>query len=278
MEVSSSKPARFGGAAAIGVAFGVYAVVSLGGGVALGGPSDLDTESGFGGGDGIAQKAVTGGFFGIDVADAAIQSNGKYVVAGTADGDFTVVRFNADGTVDNTFSGDGLATASFTPDASSSHENVFATSVAVDTTTSPEKIVVAGSRDDHTFDENDDIAVARFNGDGTLDTTFSADGKVATDISPHGEPGSNPANGSFDQAGDVAVLAGGKVLVGGGSTIFSPSGQRRVAFAQYEADGDPDPTFDTDGQAVANIPSNRQETVTRMVVGSTTITAALRGY
>src|SRR5687768_824947 len=99
MEVSDPQRRQFAGATAIGVALAVYAIVSLGGGVALGGPADLDTESGFGGGDGIAQKAVPAvGTFGfLRIADAAIQLDTKYVVAGTVDGDFAVVRFNADG-------------------------------------------------------------------------------------------------------------------------------------------------------------------------------------
>src|SRR5688500_13054317 len=89
MEVSDPQRRQFAGATAIGIALAVYAIVSLGGGVALGGPADLDTESGFGGGDGIAQVPIpnTGTFAFLGIADAALQADGKYIVVG--DGNVT---------------------------------------------------------------------------------------------------------------------------------------------------------------------------------------------
>ena len=39
------------------------------------------------------------------------------------------------------------------------------------------KIVVAGTASDY-----DDFALARYNADGSLDTTFSGDGKLTTDF------------------------------------------------------------------------------------------------
>ncbi|MDX6581800.1 MAG: hypothetical protein QOI10_984 [Solirubrobacterales bacterium] len=265
----SSIRSRFGGAAAIAFALGLYALVSIGGDVAFGGPADLDTSFD---GDGLAQKAVPVSEFSFArVADAVIQGDGKYVVAGSGDvdlngrDDLVVVRFMPDGSVDTGFGTMGIATASFA-------DNVTASAVALDGS-SPQKIVVAGTQDDHTFDEDDDFAVARFNDNGTLDTNtdgdpvthFSTDGKLTTDIVP-------PSNNSQDLAGDVAVLPSGAVLVGGGSRL---GGQARAAFARYLADGTADASFSTDGQSVANVAG--ADMVRRMVVdtGASTITAAL---
>jgi uncharacterized delta-60 repeat protein len=63
-------------------------------------------------GDGktITQFTTTG----ADGAQAVqIDANGKYVVAGFRTGDFAVIRYNPDGTLDSTFSGDGKVIVSF---------------------------------------------------------------------------------------------------------------------------------------------------------------------
>jgi|AntDryMetagUQ889_1029465.scaffolds.fasta_scaffold14584_2 uncharacterized delta-60 repeat protein len=40
----------------------------------------------------------------------AVQDDGKSVVAGSSNGDFALARYNADGTLDNSFPEDGLQT------------------------------------------------------------------------------------------------------------------------------------------------------------------------
>jgi uncharacterized delta-60 repeat protein len=249
---------RFGGATAAAVAFAIYAVASIGGGVALGGPADLDP--GFGT-NGLATKVVpvvgTRSAFAID---AAIQNDNKYVVLGQGDGDFKVVRFNANGTVDAGFGSGGIATADF---GGASGGDITAAGIAVDAS---QKIVVAGTKNDLNFDnESDDFAVARFDANGILDPTFDGDGKLSTDIAPTGDS-------SNDEAGDVVVLPDTTILVGGGSYV---TGQERIAFARYLANGNPDTTFSTDGQSIANTPNHA--IVERMVVdtGASRITAAL---
>src|SRR5262249_31991835 len=74
---------------------------------------DLDTSFGVGG------KVTTDFFSDIDVADAlAIQVDGKIVAAGVAvknssDADFALARYNADGSLDATFSSAGKVTTDF---------------------------------------------------------------------------------------------------------------------------------------------------------------------
>src|SRR4051812_30122233 len=67
-------------------------------------PGDLDVSFS---GDG---KQITD-FGGSDAATAvAVQADGKIVVAGSSDGNFALARYAADGTLDASFSGDGLLT------------------------------------------------------------------------------------------------------------------------------------------------------------------------
>src|SRR3954471_2343966 len=79
-----------------------------------------DLDPSFGGGDGFAVAAFSGLTTNHDNALAmAVQTDGKIVLAGrsgngsnTADR-VAVARFNTDGTLDNTFDGDGLVTYTF---------------------------------------------------------------------------------------------------------------------------------------------------------------------
>lgn len=57
------------------------------------------------------------------------------------------------------------------------------------------KILVAGN-------SNKDFAIARYNSDGSLDTSFSADGKVTTDF-----------GGSIDFGDSITIQLDGKILV-----------------------------------------------------------------
>ncbi len=97
--------------------------------------------------------------------------NGKIVVAGDAGAnDFGLARFNSNGSVDTTFSSDGVTTTDF-------GATEFVSSVAL---RSNGKIVVAG--DTGNGSATGDFAIAQYNADGSLDTSFSPDGKVTTDF------------------------------------------------------------------------------------------------
>ena len=106
---------------------------------------------------------------------------------------------NSDGTPDNTFSGDGKQLTDF--DSSPS----FATSVAIQ---NDGKIVVAGRS---YLNNHDNFSLARYNTDGSLDTTFSHDGKQ------------NNVFGPDDYFGEsLAIQNDGKIVVAGNSeTSFS---------------------------------------------------------
>jgi len=158
-------------------------------------------------------------FGGSDYARAlAIQTDGKVVLAGDAQGAFAVARFNSDGTLDTTFSDDGKRTTDFGGDYDA------ASDVGIQ---ADGKIVAVGG----SFGAaGGDFALARFNSDGTLDTTFSNDGKQTTDF-----------DGGDDAASDVAIQSDDKIVaVGYGGLEF--------ALARFGPDGTLDATFSNDGK------------------------------
>jgi uncharacterized delta-60 repeat protein len=155
-------------------------------------------------------------FGGIDRAAAvALQGNGRIVAVGGANADFALARYNLNGSLDTTFSGDGKQTTDFGGGGD------IANAVAIQ---GDGKIVAAGQG-------TGNFALARYNLNGSLDPTFSGDGKQTTDFG-----GSDTANG-------VAVQADGKIIaVGSGGSLFE-----NFALARYDPNGTLDPSFSEDG-------------------------------
>jgi uncharacterized delta-60 repeat protein len=129
--------------------------------------------------------------------DVAIQADGKIVTAGFAsvsfDKTFALARYNVDGSLDPSFDGDGRATTQF-----GSGDRAGELAIQRDG-----KIVAAGVACAFCF-AGSDFGLARYNIDGSLDTTFSGDGKVMTDF--------GFAN---DQASAVALQGDGKIVAAG---------------------------------------------------------------
>jgi uncharacterized delta-60 repeat protein len=177
---------------------------------------------------GFKGKVTTDFFDLVDEAhDLAVQPDGKIVAVGTVSPFFSfhdlfgVTRYNADGTLDLfSFGTGGKVTTNF-----GSFEDV-AEAVAIQ---ADGKIVVAGT----TYGPNDapiisdrlsDFALARYNADGSLDTTFGTGGKVTTDVF-----------GSPDIAADMLIQPDGKIVVVGSS--------HGITVARYNSNGSPDQTF-----------------------------------
>ncbi len=161
----------------------------------------------------------------------AIQSDGKIVAAGYSTWDFALVRYNADGSLDTTFGTDGKVTTDF----SGSEDRVFSVALQSDG-----KIVAAGfshSTSAYLF------ALARYNADGSLDTTFDADGKVTTDVLS-----------SYGDARSIVIQPDGKIVAAG----YSDTGgvHKDFALVRYNPDGSLDTTFDTDGKVVTAVLSS----------------------
>jgi uncharacterized delta-60 repeat protein len=182
-------------------------------------------------------KVLTDFDHSTDIANAvAIQTDGKLVVVGTtyqdndfSDEDFAVARYNPDGTLDKTFGAGGKVQTDFPGLAA------VASSVIVQ----PDgKIVVAGGAFP-LFTFAGDFKVARYNPDGSLDTSFG-DGGIVTTIFPEGS-----------YAFDVGLQADGKIIAAGTVFVdFNPgeSSNTDFALARYNPDGTPDATFGDAGQ------------------------------
>ena len=168
--------------------------------------------------------------------DAALLPDDGFVVVGRTDGpgsnrNFGIARYHADGTLDTSFGGDGIVTTDFDGQVDQ------ANSVAVQ----PDgKIVVAGfAATGALLNANDDIALARYNSDGTLDTSFGTDGMVTTDLGTQTELG----RAVVIQPGD------GKIVVTG--TVDS-----NVVLVRYTPDGDVDTSFGQSGVTITDLGSD----------------------
>jgi uncharacterized delta-60 repeat protein len=249
----------------------------------------LDNTFGFGG-------KVRTDFPGLAAvpSSVAIQPDGKIVVAGGAFptftflGNFELVRYNPNGSLDTSFGNGGIVTTTF-PEGS----------YAFDVALQPDgKIIAAGTVFvDFIIGEssNTDFALARYNPDGTPDATFGSGGQVSTDfvgmeddafsvlIQPDGKivavgSANDPAtfydfaavrylaNGTIDTtfgvAGKVrtdfghadfdqarsAVLQPDGKIVAAGTAIFNNGLSEPFALARYNSNGTLDTTFSSDGK------------------------------
>src|SRR5436190_1560258 len=198
--------------------------------------------------------------FGLNAAANGLASlpGSRFALAGTvhsvsgAEGDFGVARYNSDGSLDTAFNGDGRRV-----DDSDLFAKANAVAIQPD-----QKIVVAGSCAE---DTNSIFAIARYNENGTLDTSFDGDGRVTTSI----------GDGASAQA--VVVQPDGKILAVG-STADGASA--RFALARYSQNGSLDQSFGLSGKVIT--PATTRENATGValqpdqkivVVGTISITA-----
>jgi uncharacterized delta-60 repeat protein len=178
---------------------------------------------------------VTFGDFESDISVAhgvAIQSDGKIVLAGrtTYGGgstNFALARLQPGGTLDTSFDGDGKLTTNFFGGVDEAH------AVAMYGNT----ILVAGFAQVSGF--NYDFALARYNPNGTFDTTFGGDGTVTTDFF-----------GGDDGVLSMALHPDGYIYAAG--TFYSTGQGYDFGVARYFSNGDLDTGFDGDGVVAVN--------------------------
>jgi uncharacterized delta-60 repeat protein len=158
----------------------------------------LDSSFDPGGTDGDGKKVIDfGGAVDEESRDVLVQPDGKIVVvaSGNPNRDFAIVRLNPDGSFDTSFDSgdntfDGVVVVSFGPGATA--DFAFAGALQANG-----KIVVAGFTQ-----PGDDFALLRLQPGGSLDTTFSFDGKTLVDF-------------GFSVAHGVTLQADGKIVVAG---------------------------------------------------------------
>ena len=193
--------------------------------------------------DGTGKVATD--FFGtFQLANAmAIQADGKIVVAGhllvgsNNNFDWAVVRYNPNGSLDETFGPDH--NGKLTTDFFGSIDGCFAVAIQADG-----KIVVAGFAVSNSNGDGD-LAVARYTTTGSLDPTFDTDGKLTTDFA-----------GTAELGIAVATQADGRLVVAGyletGITNADGFPTHDFAVVRYTATGSLDPTFATGGKATTD--------------------------
>ncbi|WP_369274178.1 calcium-binding protein [Streptomyces sp. R11] len=184
--------------------------------------ADGSVDTSFGGGDGWVSPGLAGGA--EQAVGVAVQPDGRIVAGAFAGGWFAVLRYLPDGSPDGTFGGgDGVTMTAFSDTGGGG-------ATARDLALQPNgKIVMAGYAGQSFFD----FAVARYNPDGSPDTSFSGDGKVTTDL------------GGYNWGESVAVQSTGRIIVGGQSAD-------RFALVRYNVDGSRDTTFGTGGVATTD--------------------------
>ena len=200
----------------------------------------------------------------------AVQSDGRIVVGGDFNNglnyDMAVLRFNANGSLDSTFDGNGIATTTAVLGAYPDYANAMVIQ-------RDGKIVLAG----YTLYANDDTTLVRFDTNGHRDGSFDADGVRDDDF-----------GGGFDGANSLVALSDGTLLEAG----FAGSSMN---LAWYGADGSPiasiEPTFagspingaankvavQTDGKLVVLAYAGLVETVYRLLPNGTSDTSFANG-
>ena len=198
--------------AAVSTLMASLAIVGL---AAAGGEFD-DSFSG----DGIRTADAGGG----EDLSGVVVAGGKIVVAGSIDDDrFLVSRYRSDGSLDNSFAGDGHRDIAFAGAAT-----------ARDVYIRDGRIVVTGNMDQGGSDFA--LAVARLRSNGKLDPSFSGDGMRTYDF------------GGSDDGQAVEVLQNGKIVV----AVRALTGAVPDFFVmRLKENGKPDKKFGIAGDGVA---------------------------
>jgi len=184
----------------------------------------------------------------VCTSDGGIIAAGYSSLDGSAYNDFCLVKYTSSGALDTDFDTDGIATTDFGPmdgDAGTSSDDTL---LAMILDSSNRIIAVGGGSNgsDH------DFAIARYNSNGSLDTTFNASGVVPglvlTDF------------GGIDTANAVKIDSTGRIIVAGRANASE------FAVACYNPDGTLDTTFGTNGKATVDIASTVYEAVSAIAI------------
>jgi uncharacterized delta-60 repeat protein len=167
----------------------------------------------------------------------AVQPDGKIVLAGTCNiavqPVFCAARYNSDGSLDSSFDGNGKVSTLIGSEAS-------ANAMALQPNG---RLILAG---ECTNSGQRDFCVARYNTNGSLDTSFNGNGLLATDIV-----------GGIDGANAVAIQADGKIVVAG--HCAAPAAVSNFCAARYASDGSLDSSFAGNGLVTTSFANGGSE-------------------
>lgn len=174
-----------------------------------------------------------------DLFELALQADGRIVAVGTVSPqDYLAARFNPDGTLDAEFGNNGVVLVDLDQSGSGfSNDNAYAVAVQGDG-----RILVAGRT--NAGESNTDVGLVRLLSDGSIDTTFGADGLILVDFGVlAGTPTDDIARKVLVEPDGKIVVAGGFIPVGGGGGF---------GVARLLPDGSLDSGFGTDGMVVSD--------------------------
>ena len=201
--------------------------------------------------NGLVTTAINGHGYAYS---AAIQSDGKIVAAGYSDNagdyDFALVRYNSNGSLDNSFGSNGVVTTTI------EESNGIAYSASIQ---SDGKIIAAGYADNGS---DEDFALVRYNSNGALDNSFGTNGVVTTTIGT-----------STDVVNFVATQSDGKIIAAGYSRNES---YNEFALARYNSNGSLDSSFGSNGVVTTPIGSSANVAYSAAIQSDGKIVAA--GY
>ncbi|MEW6194356.1 MAG: T9SS type A sorting domain-containing protein [Bacteroidota bacterium] len=162
-----------------------------------------------------------------------IQADGKIVVLAYSNTNLVtvLVRFNYDGTIDNSFDGDGYALILLEGYATFGH----AMKILNDG-----RIVVAG---EVTYNFTSNIGVGVLNSDGSYDTSFSGDGQVVFEAIP----------GETNNANTILIQPDSKIIVLGSFDYDISPDYQGVTIIRFNADGTFDDSFSGDGFVITDL-------------------------
>lgn len=180
------------------------------------------------------------------VTAAAIQGDGKIVVAGytsTLDStgkssfDFALARYTTNGTIDKSFSDDGILVSSL------SEGDDIPTAIAIQ---NDGKIAVVGYSNINNQNKTQSFcAIVRYNTDGSVDSSFTVDAKRLGFRSAY-------PNSAVIQTDGKIVIAGQSVTGVQGQTATN------IFVARYNTDGTLDGTFNNKGWQITDFGSDNE--------------------
>lgn len=174
----------------------------------------------------------------------------------------SIVSYSQSGSLDLSFGTNGVSA----PDFGTLTYGSFGNALAIQT---DGKILVAGSMSkSYNGYTNSDLAIVRFNSDGSLDNSFGIGGIVTTnlvDVPITMQPSGKTSEG----AKAITVLTSGKILVAGTISYDNyDSDFQRFVVVRYNANGTVDNSFGQNGDGIVIISATSRHTLESMKVQS----------
>jgi uncharacterized delta-60 repeat protein len=169
-----------------------------------------------------------------------VQPDGKVVAAGNSGDHFAVARYNANGTLDTSFGSNGEV---ITAISKNSIDLIEAMVLQADG-----KIIVAGETNPSKT-SNWDLALVRYNANGTLDGSFGTGGKVTTHFATPLDSHWNPRNVALAVDPNTTLLDpySGKLVIGAELT------QAGAVVVRYNTNGTLDAGFGSNHTGYVNL-------------------------